>query len=429
MVENKQWLHCGGSLICSLVLIGSVLNPKISEAAVYYVATTGSDNNSCTTATNISVPKRTINSGIGCLKAGDTLYIRAGTYIEWINSNVPGGSSWTSPTTVSGYSGETVTLQPPVGASWVINLSTGTQQYIIFNNLILDARNVSYDAFKIQYSASAGSGAHHIRLQNSEVKNAAYGKSGSGALGQGIAVFGGSDANKGCCNEFINLKVHNNGVTYFDHGFYVGTANNLIEKCDVYSNAGFGIHLYNGSSGGVDNNTVRYNNSHQNGNNANQIGAGILLSTGQNDLAYDNIVWGNKSGIEIKASGSKVYNNTIYNNTGPYTSGLYIGPGVQNVVLKNNIAYSNSTNIDNQGSNTILSNNFTNNPNFVDVASGNFNLLAGSPAIDTGITVSEVLNDYVGVSRPQGSAYDIGAYEYNAASLAGPSDLQVTTGN
>jgi len=38
-------------------------------------------------------------------------------------------------------------------------------------------------------------------------------------------------------------------------------------------------------------------------------------------------------------------------------------------------------------------------------------LQSGSPAIDAGMTIADVTNDYVGTARPQGSAYDIGAFE------------------
>ena len=40
-------------------------------------------------------------------------------------------------------------------------------------------------------------------------------------------------------------------------------------------------------------------------------------------------------------------------------------------------------------------------------------LLAGSPAIDAGSTVDSITTDARGFSRPQCSAYDVGAYEYN----------------
>jgi len=51
-------------------------------------------------------------------------------------------------------------------------------------------------------------------------------------------------------------------------------------------------------------------------------------------------------------------------------------------------------------------------PMFINPASGDFRLQGGSPAIDAGITLAEVLNDFDGISRPHGSGYDIGAYEY-----------------
>ena len=54
------------------------------------------------------------------------------------------------------------------------------------------------------------------------------------------------------------------------------------------------------------------------------------------------------------------------------------------------------------------------NPNFVN-ADSDFHLQAGSPAVDTGVTVSGVPTDYDGVSRPQGNAFDMGAYELVAA--------------
>jgi hypothetical protein len=46
-----------------------------------------------------------------------------------------------------------------------------------------------------------------------------------------------------------------------------------------------------------------------------------------------------------------------------------------------------------------------------DEAAGDLSLLTGSPCIDTGIA-TVVPDDVVGTARPQGSAYDIGAFEY-----------------
>jgi hypothetical protein len=61
-----------------------------------------------------------------------------------------------------------------------------------------------------------------------------------------------------------------------------------------------------------------------------------------------------------------------------------------------------------------VSNNLDNtDPQFVNAAAFNFALLAGSPAIDAGVTLSYVTNDFLGTSRPQGAAYDIGAFEFH----------------
>ncbi len=85
-----------------LVLVWSASAP----AATYYVAKTGSAAATCTAAQNKSTPKQSIVDAIPCLKAGDTLYIRAGVYAEAINEfyvKVPSGTSWNTAVTIAGY--------------------------------------------------------------------------------------------------------------------------------------------------------------------------------------------------------------------------------------------------------------------------------------------------------------------------------------
>jgi len=55
-------------------------------------------------------------------------------------------------------------------------------------------------------------------------------------------------------------------------------------------------------------------------------------------------------------------------------------------------------------------------PLFVNPSSGEFHLQADSPAIDAGVDLSSLgfSDDIDGVSRPQGSAWDIGVYEYTS---------------
>jgi hypothetical protein len=56
-------------------------------------------------------------------------------------------------------------------------------------------------------------------------------------------------------------------------------------------------------------------------------------------------------------------------------------------------------------------------------------LQAGSPAIDTGKTIPAITTDQRGQSRPQGSAYDIGAHEYVLSATTVSPDSDVTAPN
>jgi hypothetical protein len=64
------------------------------------------------------------------------------------------------------------------------------------------------------------------------------------------------------------------------------------------------------------------------------------------------------------------------------------------------------------GSGTMVDHNFTNDPQFVNATGLDFHLRSTSPAIDAGLSIGQVPDDFDGVHRPQGAAYDIGAYEY-----------------
>ena len=71
-------------------------------------------------------------------------------------------------------------------------------------------------------------------------------------------------------------------------------------------------------------------------------------------------------------------------------------------------------------------------PEFVDASKNNFQLQAISPMIDAGYSVTNVQNDYAGVSRPQGKGIDIGPFEFvgSVSSLANtPTTIPVTSTN
>lgn len=383
------------------LLMSIFFTEQAAQAATYYVSTTGNDSN---TGTELQ-PFRTIAKGVSVMSAGDTLNIRGGTYAERINSgtqNLPIGTSFSNAPVIQGYSGEAAIIKPQAGE--VITLENPSVQYIIFKDLIVDATGV-------EFGIGITNGAHHIRFQNVEIKN---------AIKSGVLTTPGSQPYPADTYlEFLSCSSHDNGSTANqDHGFYISTSSNLIRKSKSYNNAAYGFHIYNGNypSQTAQNNIVTESQAYNNSTGS-ASSAGILLSGGAGNKAFNNIVYGNKHGIGVDyySNGAKIYNNTIYNNTPGYAVTMGVSSTASNTDIRNNIFWQNGGDIINNGggaSGTTSSNNLATNPYFQNAAAGNFQLQSGSPAVDQGLALSDVPNDFVGTLRPQLKAYDIGAYEY-----------------
>lgn len=393
-------------LVCCLFAAvgGGFLTAPSSLAATYYVSPGGNDANPGT----LAAPFRTITTGVLALRPGDILQIRGGVYAESLLGTIPGGTSWTTPVTISAYTGEQVTLKPPYGATRVIEINGENRQYIIIDGLILDGANVLYDVFKIGGNGTIGV-AHHIRLQNSEVKN---------SPGPGIVVDGtfwpGFSNVPGCCNEFINLNVHDNGTTENNQGFYIRSGGNLVKNSKIYRNKCCGINAFVSGGSQPNDNFIVGNEVFDNGIN-NVKGDGILVG-GYRANVQNNIVYNNRTvGIYVFGGDqrdAKILNNTIYNNIGV---GIWVDPGSRNTSLINNIIYGSiGAPIQDTGVETFTATNLTIDPLFVDAVGKNFRLQSGSQGINTGTALPEVPRDHAGTTRPQGGNYDIGAYEQGA---------------
>lgn len=238
-----------------------------------------------------------------------------------------------------------------------------------------------------------------------------------------------------------------------NHSIYYGNVGNVnveIHHNIVYNNgSASGIKLL--GSGSIHHN-ISYNNYQ----------AGIFTSYSDTGTTtkniYYNICYGNYYGFAAFGitSGThtlNIYNNTFYNNNNnasgnDYPNQLYIGDDHDVLNIKNNIVGVTSGTafygywIANQTGTVSINNNilytpvggliryngaartwstwqgygfdtngFNADPLFVNAAGGNFYLLPTSPARDAGVDVSLTI-DYEGKAVPQGTAPDIGAYEF-----------------
>ena len=271
----------------------------------------------------------------------------------------------------------------------------------IRDRLILQGQGPINLTQAMAFGDSGRNGAHHIRFDGIRITN--WG---------GVAV---NIANTDI--EFRNCRIDNNGKALTPenqagYGFYIGGSNVIVEKCELDYNGGYGIHQY--SSGQTpSNNTYRYNIIHDNGQTISANSAdGILLGSGSSSLAYGNVIYKNSRGAGISinygCTGCKAWNNTVYANG----AGIIVGASASSSNIRNNIIYGNASAITNNGIGTSLSNNLTTDPKFVSEANYEFRLQSTSPAINAGISILEVTTDIDGTPRPQGTAYDIGAYEY-----------------
>lgn len=125
------------AVVGSLLLVVTFASVRPANAAghsaggssTYYVDPSGSNSNSG----SISSPWKTVGYGITQVSAGDTLYLREGTYVERIQSPSISKGTSSSPITVAAYPGERPVIK---GLFWITGPS-----YWIFDGL-----NVTWDA-------------------------------------------------------------------------------------------------------------------------------------------------------------------------------------------------------------------------------------------------------------------------------------------
>jgi parallel beta-helix repeat protein len=388
--------------------VGAVHQGNVQSNA-FFVAPSGSDGNAGT----ISAPWRTLRSAVSRLSPGDTLYVRGGLYTGPENvfdsqtSFVPSGTP-SNRITIEGYQSEAVTIRPPNIEA--IHLTSGSPSYLTFRNLTIDLVNHSM----CQTSPSGiylSTGAHHNQFDRIALLN-----------GQGNAVFFSASGGSADFNEFTNGTVRDVGIgcgVNQAYGFYIATADNVFANNEVFNINGFGFNLYDAQGANVNRNVVRNNKIYNTG-----LGGGtnyaIVHARGSGTMIYNNIIYSNRGGILIYSGSDRteVYNNTIYNNRPG--EGIALQYYASAPVVKNNIIYQNGSVIADYGGGgaPVQSHNVASDPSFRNSSAGDFTLQSNSIARDTGTVVPGLTSDFLGVARPQGDSYDVGALEYSTDAAA-----------
>ena len=409
MFQLKRAISTG---FLAIVLVQAVA----ANGATYFVATNGSDANTCTQARTQLTPLLTIPTGVKCLAGGDTLIIKAGTYSNQEITNPPAGTEG-SYTIISGELSGARPVIAPNGRSLQRGFycSNGNScRYIEMRYIEVTG---AYNSIKLFGDDSIGY-PHHLRFINNIFHDTVHTNALTSTSDTGFQ--GGDHLFQN--NTFYRTGVGNSGYGP-GHNTIYNPGNRTILEGNMFHNLANGVGIWH-SKKYIQNVVVRSNMFYDIGRpsiDAWQQGNGSFSAIhvsvpGGGHQIYNNVIY--RSGEDSTFAGIRinplwdrentttihVYNNTIYDikNSSAYAVRVTTTLGGPHVI-KNNIAYLAGRGI----SGGTQSNNLTTDPSFADPAGSNFRLLRGSDAIDKGAIVATVTNDFAGVRRPQEAGYDI----------------------
>jgi hypothetical protein len=397
-------------------------------ATTYYAAPTGQS----TCSMNQAAPQGGLRAALTCLTPGDTLHVADGTYNnDQIDlARVPNGTSNTARTQITATRGAVLTTSSSGPAC--LQVHTG-RSYITVTGFTCDHANDPRGSGGVDF-ADNSNGTHDITITGMEIKNF----TGDTTYQDNFITLAGVGAAWNVTNVvFDNLYVHdiglgqtpgccNNGA--YGYGVYLSGTGYTVQNSSFVNVAGFGIHGY--CSGDCARDNVIKNNTF--------VNTGALYGAGPNWQIVNNVLVSVGYGLAAAAPGAQAIGisvgrygpadaggDLIANNSIFHSRGACIEVGSTHVgaaTIRNNICYkTGNDSITTVSSPQIVEshNAFGVDPRWVNPDGGDLHLQAGSPAIDAGMEVKPSSPDRDGATRPSGTAYDQGAYEYGGT-LAPP---------
>ncbi len=452
-------------VLAFLVAQRSNINFNVSRAATtFYVSSSGNDANSGTK----NSPYKTLAKGVGALQPGDTLIILPGTYNETLTSVRSGTAQ--APITVRSEQGRGSVLITKSGQ--VLSIS---HEHLVVDGLTFDAQYSAADAARVTSGGNffkflnselrrAGrdcmdmSGPDNVLIENSLIHHCLYWDPAVGrADAHGIAA--GGSFTDGLIIRNTEIHSFSGDALQIDPGRNAnGWRNVVVENSHFWlgplpsAQNGYSAGMVPGEnaidtkiSGTAPRGTLHIRNNVFNGYRNGLISnmAALNLKENISAIVEGNEIYDSEIALRLRGPGSNggaeviAYNNLIYNAStavryedninnlrlfnNTFGSGITVpfhqaGTAQTNpVFISNLLVYGTSMPAIAKNSS---SSRLASGSDFVNMPAYNYHLASGSLALDAGVFVSSVQTDKDGVARPQGSAYDVGAYEF--ANSSGP---------
>jgi parallel beta-helix repeat protein len=423
-------------------------------ATTYYVDDTGSNTNPGT----LSQPFRTISYSVNQLSAGDTLYVREGTYAEsvliwnrhgstnaWIVIEPYGSETPTIDAAGKGESGVTIDESSfiylgnlevvnadksgifvwdahDINVSWNVvhhnnfmGIHAGTDTYNNTYNIHIEGNevydnvrhNINHDASP-WYQAVSAYNSHDVQiLGNTVYQN--YGEGIDYILSDLGTIQGNTSADNFSCNLYLDNATNTVASGNLMVSGWAGTPSDYYRD----GNAAIGIAVANEyyyRQNPAYNLTIT-NNIVLHGNN------GFVYWDSQYGGGLDNVTIANNTfiqtdDIELIIEGTTPHSGTVVKNNIFYqTSGVnYAWAPATNISYGTNAWYGGNSGTSKSGTGDV-----TSSPLFAN-ASGwtadDFKITSSSPCKNAGATISVVSGDYFLPGTARSGTYDIGAHEY-----------------
>lgn len=441
------------ALMCSFSAFATryLVQSGASEAAIWRAAGDGE------VLVDLTVAGKTFNVWYNeTVVSGDEVWIAAGTYvlsavntIDQANHSVMGGFSGTEITSLERQKG----TKPWDYTNETILDGNNSVQILFAGNAFA---NVLFEGLTITKSSAANAAAQYrdgVTLQNCKIIN-----NNSTGNGGGVNFYNGGNLT----NSYIAGNVASTGGGVYSNNASTTVTSNvlgcLIENNRAYTTAG-GIRVQGDGFTNVTDCVIRSNKGLDNAGTTLKAGGAIYTNSANNNFT-NCLIYNNSGTNTIYFNGGNIKNSTIVNNVGQ----VFVAGASVAITITNTIVWGNKTTATGE-TNTGITSNTTNKstiisnsavyptlasdaytqtdnlalelgndsqdgakgPGFVlpttffghpttteqttELETSNWSIKYTSAALNSGKTISGLTTDLTGLTRPQGAAYDMGAYE------------------